>query len=183
MRRCTPVGYFLRMTPRNMAAVGLTIVSLGLLWPGLTLPVLTISATMDLFGQTREIFHQSQSIAQTVKNLYNSGNLFVAGLVLLFSITVPLIKAALMAVILTAKQHRTRQRVFLFVRSMSKWAMADVFVVGVFIAFLAAKATDNLDAIAERGFYFFVSYCLLSNLAFQLLEVPAPVAATTPRES
>ena len=29
---------------------------------------------------------------------------------------------------------------------MSKWAMADVFAVGVFIAFMAGNALDNLDA-------------------------------------
>jgi uncharacterized paraquat-inducible protein A len=82
-----------------------------------------------------------------------------------------------MVAILTAKQYATRRRLFLFTRSVSKWAMADVFVVGVFIAYLAAKATDNLDAVAERGFYFFAAYCLLSNLAFQLLEVPEERAA------
>ncbi|MEQ1689667.1 MAG: paraquat-inducible protein A [Gemmatimonas sp.] len=160
------------MTPRNVAAVALTLVSLGLLWPGLTEPVLTITASLSILGKTREVFHQTQSIAESVKNLYNAGNVFVAGLIVLFSITVPGIKAALLIAILTAKQYATRRRLFLFVRSVSKWAMADVFVVGVFIAYLAAKATDNLNAIAERGFYFFAAYCLVSNLAFQLLEVP-----------
>ena len=160
------------MTPRNVAAVALTLVSLGLLWPGLTEPVLTITASLSILGKTREVFHQTQSIAESVENLYNAGNVFVAGLIVLFSITVPGIKAALLIAILTAKQYATRRRLFLFVRSVSKWAMADVFVVGVFIAYLAAKATDNLNAIAERGFYFFAAYCLVSNLAFQLLEVP-----------
>ena len=160
------------MTPRNVAAVALTLVSLGLLWPGLTEPVLTITASLSMLGTTREVFHRTQSIAESVKNLYNAGNVFVAGLVLFFSITVPAIKALLLLAILTVKQHATRRRLFLFVRSVSKWAMADVFVVGVFISYLAAKATDNLNAIAERGFYFFAAYCLVSNLAFQLLDVP-----------
>lgn len=166
------------MSLRNVAAILLTLVSLGLLWPGLTEPVLTISASMTLFGQSKEIFRSSQSIAQSVETLYKGGNAFVAGLVLLFSITVPLIKAAVLAVILTTRNGTRRRRLYYFVRSISKWAMADVFVVGVFIAFLAAKATDNLDAVAERGFYFFVAYCLLSNVAFQLLHVPE----ASPRE-
>ena len=71
----------------------------------------------------------------------------------------------------TTNDAVTRLRLYNFARSVSKWAMADVFVVGVFIAFLAAKATDNLNAVAERGFYFFAAYCLVSNLAFQLLQV------------
>lgn len=159
------------MNSRNTVALLLTVVSLGLLWPGLTDPVLTITASMKIIGPPREVFRQSQSIFESVKNLYNSGNLFVAGLILFFSITVPLIKAVLLFVIVATKESATQQRLFVFARSVSKWAMADVFVVGVFIAFLAAKATDNLNATAERGFYFFAAYCLVSNLAFQLLQV------------
>lgn len=160
------------MSARNIGAILLTVLSLGLLWPGLTEPVLTITASMKIIGPPKEVFRQSQSIFESVKNLYNAGNLFVAGLILFFSITVPLIKAALAFVIVTTKDLVRQRRLFLFARSVSKWAMADVFVVGVFIAFLAAKATDNLNAIAERGFYFFAAYCLVSNLAFQFLEVP-----------
>jgi uncharacterized paraquat-inducible protein A len=167
------------MTTRNWIALGLTIVSLGLLWPGLTEPVLTITASINVLGVSREVFRQTQSIWESVRNLHDSGNTFVAGLILFFSITVPGIKAALLAAILFARRHATRRRLFLFVRSVSKWAMADVFVVGVFIAYLAAKATDNLDAVAEFGFYCFASYCLVSNLAFQFLEVPALEAEAT----
>ena len=159
------------MTSRNTAALILTLISLGLLWPGLTEPVLTITASMKIIGPPKEVFRQSQSIIESVRNLYNSGNVFVAGMILFFSITVPLIKAALLFIIVSTKDSVTRQRLYAFARSVSKWAMADVFVVGVFIAFLAAKATDNLNAVAERGFYFFAAYCLVSNLAFQLLQV------------
>lgn len=162
------------MTTRNKAAVGLTLVSLGLLIPGLAQPALTIVASIPIFNKPTEIYRQTQNVVQAVRSLYESGNYFVSGLVLLFSIIVPFIKAALLGVILAAKSPATRYRLYLFVRSISKWAMADVFAVGVFIAFLAAKATDNLDAVVGSGFYFFVSYCLVSNLAFQFLEVPAP---------
>lgn len=162
------------MNTRNTIALILTVISLGLLWPGLTDPVLTITASMKIIGPPKEVFRQSQSIVESVRNLYNSGNVFVAGMILLFSITVPLIKAALLLIILATKQSAARFRLYTFSRSVSKWAMADVFVVGVFIAFLAAKATDNLNAVAERGFYFFAAYCLVSNLAFQLLRIAPP---------
>ncbi len=163
---------FPRMTSRNWIALGLTVVSLGLLWPGLTEPVLTITASIKLLGVSREVFRQTQSIWQSVNNLHDSGNTFVAALILFFSITVPVIKAGLLAVVLMAKKGAMKRRVYQFTRAISKWAMADVFVVGVFIAFLAANATDNLSAIAGRGFFFFAAYCLLSNLAFQFLHVP-----------
>ncbi|MBK6489758.1 MAG: paraquat-inducible protein A [Gemmatimonadetes bacterium] len=167
------------MSTRNIAAVVLTVVSLALLWPGLTQPVLSISATITLLGQSREVFRQTQSIVESVRNLHNSGNDFVAGLILLFSITVPAIKALLLLAVFTARNLATRRRLHAVVNSVSKWAMADVFAVAVFIAFLAARATDNLHATAERGFYFFAAYCLMSNLAFQLLETPREVEAAT----
>lgn len=161
------------MSPRNIGAVALTVVSLGLLWPGLTDPVLTIIASIKLLGPPREIFRQSQSILESVQSLYNGGNLFVAGLILFFSITVPFLKAVLLLIIVWNNNGPAQRRLYAFARSVSKWAMADVFVVGVLMAFLAAKGTDNLDAKAEPGFYFFAAYCLVSNLAFQLLELPA----------
>jgi uncharacterized paraquat-inducible protein A len=112
-----------------------------------------------------------------VKNLHEAGNTFVAGLILFFSITVPAVKAALLGAILAVRRQATRQRLHSLVNSVSKWAMADVFAVGTFIAYLAARATDNLDAVAGRGFYFFVAYCLVSNLAFQVLEVREPTTS------
>lgn len=162
------------MTTRNKIAIGLTAVSLGLLIPGLSQPALTIVASIPFGNKPMEIFRQTQNVVQAVRSLYESGNYFVSGLVLLFSIIVPFIKAALLAVILAIKSPVTKYRLYLFVRSISKWAMADVFAVGVFIAFLASKATDNLDAVIGTGFYYFVGYCLVSNVAFQFLSVPSP---------
>lgn len=160
------------MTTRNKVAVGLTLVSLGLLIPGLSQPALTIVASIPIFNKPTEIFRQTQNVMQAVKSLYETGNYFVAGLILLFSIIVPFIKAAMLGVVLVTKAPGPRYRRYLFVRSISKWAMADVFAVGVFIAFMASKAIDNLDAVIGTGFYYFVGYCLVSNVAFQFLSVP-----------
>jgi len=167
---------------RNLVAIALTVVSIGLLIPGLRQPMLTLTASMNLMGVPRELFRETQSILQTVRSLHESGNNFVAGLILFFSVAVPFLKGLLLAVILVLREAGARYRLYLFVRSISKWAMADVFVVGVFIAMLAAKATDNLDAVAEPGFYFFAAYCLVSNLAFQFLVIPPPGPAGEVRE-
>lgn len=165
------------MSARNVVALALTVVSLVLLLPGLLQPMLTITASVTMMGTTREIFRETQSILQAVRSLHESGNSFVAGLILLFSVIVPFLKGAAFFVILRLRRRAAGFRLYLAVRSLSKWSMADVFVVGVFIAFLAARATDNLDALAGVGFYWFAAYCLVSNLAFQILEVrfPEPV--------
>ena len=158
------------MSARNRLALLLTLISLGLLLPGLTQPILTISAKISLLGNEREIFRETQSILQSVQRLRDSGNHLVAGLILLFSILVPVIKAALFFAMLPLRNAATRGTVFRVVRSISKWSMADVFVVGTFIAFLAANALDNLDAVLGPGFYWFTAYCLVSNLGFQVME-------------
>lgn len=158
------------MSARNRLALLLTLISLGLLLPGLTQPILTISAKISLLGNEREIFRETQSILQSVQRLRDSGNDLVAGLILLFSILVPVIKAVLFFAMLPIRNAATRGTVFRVVRSISKWSMADVFVVGTFIAFLAANALDNLDAVLGPGFYWFTAYCLVSNLGFQVME-------------
>ena len=162
------------MTSRNALALVLTAVSIGLLIPGLTQPVLTIVASINMLGTTQELFRQTQSVLQAVRTLHQNGNDFVAGLILFFSITVPFLKALTLMIILTLRNQAARYRLYLMVRSLSKWAMADVFAVGVFIALLAARGSDNLDGIPGPGFYYFASYCLVSNLAFQLLRIEPP---------
>jgi paraquat-inducible protein A len=162
------------MSTRNWIAVGLTIVSLALIVPGLRSDAMTITASIPIFNKPTEIFRETQSILRAIKRLYDSQNYFVAGLILLFSVIVPFIKAALLVVILRTKNAVTRYRLFQFVRSVSKWAMADVFAVGIFIAFMAGNAIDNLNASVHPGFYYFIAYCLVSNLSFQFLHVPEP---------
>jgi paraquat-inducible protein A len=168
------------VTRRNVASVVLTAGSLFLLVPGLLQPMLTITASITVMGVTRELFHQTQSALQAARSLHESGNDFVAGLILLFSVTIPFLKAIVFFVIISLKPSSLRYRLYLLVRSISKWSMADVFAVGVLIAFLAGRATSNLDAVPERGFYYFVSYCLVSNFAFQLLRIEPPVSTALP---
>jgi paraquat-inducible protein A len=166
------------MSTRNWIAVGLTLVSLAVIIPGLRSDALTITATIPLLK--KPLYEETQSILRAIRRLYDSKNYFVAGLILLFSVIVPFIKAAMLAVILTIKNPEMKYRLYLLVRSMSKWAMADVFAVGIFIAFMAGNAIDNLDARVHPGFYYFIAYCLISNLSFQFLYVPPPASELSP---
>jgi uncharacterized paraquat-inducible protein A len=54
---------------------------------------------------------------------------------------------------------------------VGKWSMADVFVVGIFIAFLAGQANPNMHAALHHGFYWFLAYCLISILSSQVLRL------------
>ena len=109
---------------------------------------------------------------------------------------VPLVKAALVAwAVLMAGDHR-RRRTLAFVETIAKWSMADVFVVALFIAFLAARAsvtpTQGPSAVPAliafsahfgAGFYWFAAYCLFSLASQQItarLAMKPMVPAQTP---
>jgi hypothetical protein len=121
-----------------------------------------------------EVYTQTRSILGAVRNLYDVGSPMPATLILLFSVVVPLTKALLVVVAAYMRNVASRQRVLDFVAGIAKWSMADVFVVGLFITYLAAQATQTMpgqktsapllafDAHFGPGFYWFAAYCLFS---------------------
>ena len=164
------------MRARNIIALVLVVVSFVLLYPGLTQPLITISASFTLLGRSMELFSETRSILTTIEGLHESGDDFVAGLILVFGVVVPLVKGLVLLSVLLLQSARSR--LYRFVRSLSKWAMNDVFVVAVYTAFLAGKANENLDAELGVGFYYFTAYCLISLLALQLMKIEEPRART-----
>ncbi len=160
------------MTPRNIVALLLIIISLGCLYPGLTFPILSIyiGAKIPIIGEVG-LHDSTQSIMKTIQTLWDNDNNLVANLILLFSVLVPIIKAVTLLTVLFFKQIKSRTFLHKFVAIISKWSMADVFVVGVFLAFLATKSDDNIHAQLHEGFYYFLAYCIISIIATQLMEV------------
>ena len=141
-----------------------------------------------------EVYEQTRSIIGAVQRLYEVGSPIPATLILLFSVIVPLGKAALVAGAVFMTNPRTRVRTLRFVESIAKWSMADVFVVAILIAYLAAQAstvpTTGPEAapplLAFRaqfgaGIYWFTAYCLFSLASQQLTaRLAAAADATTP---
>lgn len=120
-----------------------------------------------------EVYTQTRSIVGAVRNLYEVGSPLPATLILLFSIVVPVTKSALVTAAVFMKNAAARRRTLDLVEIIAKWSMADVFVVALFITFLAAIATQSaapgsappLVAFAAEfgpGFYWFTGYCLFS---------------------
>jgi hypothetical protein len=150
-------------------------------------PQITASLQQNM-GEV-EIYEQTRSILGSVRRLYEVGSPVPATLILLFSVIVPLSKAALVAWAVFRAGDRHRQRTLAFVEAIAKWSMADVFVVALFIAFLAAgasatpsqgpAATPALIAFSAHfgaGFYWFAAYCVFSIASQQLT---ARLAATS----
>ena len=151
-----------------------------------------ISAALQKNMTEVEVYEQTRSILGSVRRLYEVGSPVPATLILLFSVIVPFAKAALVAWALFIPNAALRLRTLRFVEAIAKWSMADVFVVALFIAYLAAKAsatpTQGPDAAPPlvafnahfgAGFYWFAAYCLFS-LASQQITVRLAGAADPP---
>ncbi|HEY7184928.1 MAG TPA: paraquat-inducible protein A [Vicinamibacterales bacterium] len=133
-----------------------------------------ITAALQSRMSEVEVYQQTRSIVSAVRNLYQVGSPVPATLILLFSVIVPLTKAALVAWASFLASPEGRTRTLRFVVAIAKWSMADVFVVAIFIAYLAAQASQappgdpsaaSLVVFTARlgvGFYWFAAYCLFS---------------------
>jgi len=183
--------------------------SLGLLYPGITQPVLTLSgelekaalanAGIDMIageagnGQTRdmlemmsrflgldqlegriEAYRNTRSILGMARELYGQGNGVVAAMILTFSVIIPVLKLLLQALALLLDSQRGRT-LLVANAALGKWSMADVFVMAMLIAFLAGRASEHMgdllvmQAELERGFWFFLAYCLFAIAAGTVL--------------
>ncbi|PLW67597.1 paraquat-inducible protein A [Pseudohalioglobus lutimaris] len=197
---------------RRLLALVMIAVSLALLYPGVTQPVLTLSGTLeksmvaelgidmiageDADSQTRqmlgmfssflgldqiegqiEAYRSTRSIWDTANELASTGNLPVALLIVLFSLVIPVFKLFLQALVATLPRADLQVPLLWLNAALSKWSMADVFVIGLLVAFMAGSASGQMgdmltmDAQLEAGFWFFLAYCLFSILAGSLIRV------------
>lgn len=129
---------------------------------------------LDVTGSV-EAFDKTRSIIGTATELYNNGHLPVALLIILFSVGVPTLKALLLLAISFSRQYKTRSNLFTVSNAISKWSMADVFVIAIFIAYLAGNGIQESRGLVDFkatlgiGFWYFLAYCLISILGTQLL--------------
>jgi len=192
----------------KIAGLLILLVAYGLLVPGLTQPMLSVSGTVEkvelvelgkeLLTESKDmpsfvadiaeavvqnievsgdvvVFDKTQSILGTAQELYANQHVLVAVLIVLFSVVVPLCKGLIMLAAQLPMQTRLQNRLMSVANASSKWSMADVFVIGIFIAFLAANGIQenrglvDFDAQLGNGFYYFLAYCLISILGTQLV--------------
>jgi hypothetical protein len=130
---------------------------------------LEVSGSVDAFDKT-------QSIIGTARELYINGHRPVAVLIVLFSMVVPLVKALILLGMLLPVSRSVQRAMLWTSNAISKWSMADVFVIAIFIAFLAGNGIQenrglvDFQATLGNGFWFFLGYCLVSIAGTQLLS-------------
>ena len=190
-------------TSRRIVGLLLVVLSLGLLYPGVTQPILTLTGQIEksqiaelgidmIAGegadqQTRsmlgiissmlgldqiegqlEAYRSTRSIWGTVEELARTGNLAVAFLIVFFSLIIPVFKLLLQLASLVIPIAQWRESLLWLNAILSKWSMADVFVMALLVAFMAGNASGQagdlllMTAQLEVGFFYFLAYCLFS---------------------
>jgi hypothetical protein len=196
---------------RKPIALLLIAIAIGLLYLGVTQPVLTLSGTVEksriveigielateqgAASQTGQmltalssflgfdqiegqlsVYASTRSIWGTAESLASNGYLFVALLIVFFSMVIPTFKLLLQAISLFINSDELRSPLLWLNAALSKWSMADVFVMALLMAFLAGGAAEQTDDILTMhaslgaGFYYFLAYCLFSVAAGQVMR-------------
>jgi len=130
---------------------------------------LDVSGTVSAFDKTR-------SILGTASELYANNHLLVALLIVVFSVVVPMTKALILLAVLLPLSRKAKKSLLWISNAISKWSMADVFVIAIFVAFLAGNGIQERQGLVDFeahlgvGFWYFLGYCLISILGTQVLS-------------
>ena len=133
---------------------------------------------LDQIEGQLQAYSSTRSIWDTVVELADTGNLAVALLIVFFSVVIPVFKLSLQAIALAMPQPEWRAPLLWLNGALSKWSMADVFVMGLLVAYMAGSASGQMgdiltmDARLEPGFWYFLAYCLFSIAAGSLMQEP-----------
>ncbi|MBE2246694.1 MAG: paraquat-inducible protein A [Candidatus Competibacteraceae bacterium] len=177
----------------QVAAVLLFSLSLVLYVIGITTPFMTFTVSFNLsemidipflgsmFGNSIEqktTKSLTYTILEAVRELVKNKQYFVAFLISFFAVFVPVVKTLLSFLLFAFRKRKFATAFSKVVSFMGKFAMADVFVVGVFIAFLYTQTNQFLKADINNGYYFFAGYVLLSIISTALFRTGTHVPDT-----
>jgi len=132
---------------------------------GLISPILmvTIHTQVEYLGDIVLSF-ESKGVIGSIVKLFDSGDVIVALVILLFSVFVPSLKVLTLLFVSIFMKTGFAHDVVKFFKLIGKWSMVDVFVVAVFLVYLTANKGDVSRAEVEVGLYFFLAYVIVSML-------------------
>jgi uncharacterized paraquat-inducible protein A len=155
--------------------LGLHIISLVLLGLGWVKDILHIDISVHYIIDLN-LFSEKRSVLGMLKKLWEDRSYWPFLLIFLFGIIVPLVKSGIIFYLILGESPDIKwQR---FVSAISKWAMADVFTISIFVAFLGANAMESTSATLQSGFYFFSGYVILSGIVAMFCGKMLPNSAT-----
>ena len=136
---------------------------------GITLPILKLTQ----FG----FWETEHSLISTVGVLLRDGQAFLGGIVLVFSIILPVTKLLYLLLVSTlppaeiVRQHRRLRAL----EWLGKWSMHDVLVLALTIFFV--KSQGVYDASSLNGVYFFTAAVVLMILSYAWIRTDGMAAA------
>jgi len=122
--------------------------------------------TMELYGN-----RTSSTIWQGVVSLYDSGSAFIAIIVFLASIFIPLVKLmALFYLAMTARtptHQRFKTKLYHSVEAIGRWSMLDIFLLAVLVALIKLGHWTQVEPeIGASLFALVVIFTLLASANF-----------------
>jgi len=117
-------------------------------------------------------YYQNKGVFDIISILWESNNYIVALCLSLFSFLIPCVKL-LSSVVLLIFPGLATNRTQAILSFISKWSMADVFVVGAFLSYLSfSNLSPGVDVEANVlfGLYFFLGYVLISIILGEALK-------------
>ena len=142
-----------------------TLAALTMLIFGLITPILmvTIHKEVKYLGDVVLSF-ESKGVISSIEKLMETGDLVVAGVIVLFSVVMPFVKILSLLFITISKKNRFAHKIVNLFKHIGKWSMVDVFVVAIFLVYLSANKGGVSRAEVEVGLYFFLGYVIISML-------------------
>ena len=153
-------------TGQPLVPVSMLLLASATLALGLDLPVVTLRSGLA---------HDSYSVLGGIADLARSDELFLALIVLAFSVVFPIVKLGALALVLFRPVAAERRaRLVRALERLGRWSMLDVFVIAILIGSVHLGILSA--AYAERGIYVFAAGILLSMFSTQavcrLLHAP-----------
>ena len=149
---------------RRSFLLGLMIVGAAVcLVLGLTLPIMRLTRFY--------IWTDVHSLVSIVRELYVSGEIFLASIICIFSVIFPFFKLLYLLALYSVRQVHPGGGPSRWLKRISwlgKWSMLDVLVLALVIFY--AKATNLADATSMPGIYLFAVAVILTMIANSMVE-------------
>jgi len=127
---------------------------------GLALPVLTLTLEAEVTNPVNLgkllLREETKSLAALLLSLWEKNDVLMLTLVGIFGVVVPLIKT--LCQFMPDHAHGA----LALSKFLSRWALVDVLVVGVIVAFLGSQGDKEAHATFRLGFWFFAASGVLS---------------------
>ncbi len=138
---------------------------------GLINPILmvTIHKNVEYLGDVILSF-ESKGIIGSISKLFDSGEIAVSLTILLFSVTLPILKSLTLTFTLLFYDKEWSIKLVNFFKHLGKWSMLDVFVVATFLVYITTNGGEMTHAEIQVGLYFFLIYVILSMIVALLTQ-------------